>query len=78
MLNVVVWPCKNKERRKKKSTSDRTYKTLITYSEARISIIATNKVGSSPPLEIVIPAVKHLSSKCAATSVLAWVSMYYM
>ncbi|KAG1960144.1 leukemia inhibitory factor receptor [Pimephales promelas] len=62
MLNVVVWPCKNKERKKKKkSTSDRTYKTLITYSEARISIIATNKVGSSPPLQIVIPAVKHLS-----------------
>ncbi|KAG1960141.1 leukemia inhibitory factor receptor-like isoform X3 [Pimephales promelas] len=63
MLNVVVWPCKNKERKKKKkSTSDRTYKTLITYSEARISIIATNKVGSSPPLQIVIPAVKHLSN----------------
>ncbi|XP_077058986.1 interleukin-6 receptor subunit beta isoform X2 [Siphateles boraxobius] len=60
-LNISVWPCE-KPKRKEKLTLDRTYKTSITYSEARISIIATNKVGSSPPVEIIIPAVKHLSN----------------
>ncbi|CAM4732594.1 unnamed protein product [Leuciscus chuanchicus] len=60
-LSVNVWPCE-KPKRKEKPTLDRTYKTSITYSEARISIIATNKVGSSPPREIIIPAVKHLSN----------------
>ncbi|KAK7128000.1 hypothetical protein R3I93_020554 [Phoxinus phoxinus] len=60
-LNINVWPCE-KPKRKEKLTLDRTYNTSITSSEARISIIATNKVGSSLPVEIIIPAVKHLSS----------------
>ncbi|ROL47736.1 hypothetical protein DPX16_16108 [Anabarilius grahami] len=58
-LNIIVWPCK-KNRTKETSTSNRTYKTSITYSEARISIIAINNVGSSPPKEIIIPSVKYL------------------
>nr|UYP39487.1 interleukin-12 receptor beta-1 [Ctenopharyngodon idella] len=60
-LNITVWPCK-KNSTKEILTSNRTYKTSITYSEARISIIAINNVGSSPPKEIIIPAVKHLSN----------------
>ncbi|XP_067243487.1 leukemia inhibitory factor receptor isoform X1 [Chanodichthys erythropterus] len=58
-LNITVWPCK-KNSTKETSTSNRSYKTSITYSEARISIIAINFVGSSPPKEIIIPAVKYL------------------
>ncbi|XP_067287301.1 interleukin-6 receptor subunit beta isoform X2 [Pseudorasbora parva] len=60
-LKVTVWPCE-KPKRKENVTLNRTYETSITYSEARISFIATNKVGSSDQQEIIIPAVKHLSN----------------
>ncbi|XP_073681401.1 interleukin-6 receptor subunit beta [Garra rufa] len=59
-LTLSVWPCK-KYSGMQHSTVNQTYNISITYSEARISIIATNKVGSSPPHQpIIIPAVKHL------------------
>ncbi|XP_058646599.1 interleukin-6 receptor subunit beta isoform X2 [Onychostoma macrolepis] len=58
-LRLSVWPCDKSKR--KKSTTNQTYNTSITYSEARISIIAINKVGCSPRRQIIIPAVKHLN-----------------
>ncbi|XP_050978253.1 granulocyte colony-stimulating factor receptor isoform X2 [Labeo rohita] len=59
-LNLTVWPCK-KHNRIKHSTVNQTYNTSITYSKARISLITTNKVGSSPQGKLFIPAVKHLN-----------------
>ncbi|XP_051532225.1 leukemia inhibitory factor receptor-like isoform X1 [Myxocyprinus asiaticus] len=58
-LTLSIWPCE-KPRKVKPINVNRTIQTSITMSEARVSIIAVNKVGSSPPHLIIIPAVKHL------------------
>ncbi|XP_026076833.1 leukemia inhibitory factor receptor [Carassius auratus] len=60
-LTLSVWPCAKKQKKMDHLTVNRTYNISVTYSEARISIFATNNVGSSPQEEIIIPAVKHLS-----------------
>ncbi|XP_016299280.1 interleukin-6 receptor subunit beta isoform X2 [Sinocyclocheilus anshuiensis] len=60
ILRLSDWPC-NKTKRKKQKTMNQTYNASITYSEARISIIAVNKVGHSPRQQLIIPAVKHLN-----------------
>uniref|UniRef100_A0A8C2C2L3 Si:dkey-13m1.2 n=1 Tax=Cyprinus carpio TaxID=7962 RepID=A0A8C2C2L3_CYPCA len=60
-LTISVWPCKINQKKMDHFTVNQTYNTSITYSEARISIFATNTVGSSPRKQITIPAVKHLS-----------------
>ncbi|KTF84120.1 hypothetical protein cypCar_00018251 [Cyprinus carpio] len=59
ILKLLDWPCH--KTKKKKQTTNQTYNTSITYSEARISIIARNKVGHSPERHIFIPALKHLN-----------------
>ncbi|XP_043107297.1 interleukin-12 receptor subunit beta-1 isoform X2 [Puntigrus tetrazona] len=58
-LSFTVSPCDQNKR--KKTITSQSYNTSITYSEARIYIIAINKVGHSPWRRIVIPAVKHLN-----------------
>uniref|UniRef100_A0A671PMA4 Si:dkey-13m1.2 n=1 Tax=Sinocyclocheilus anshuiensis TaxID=1608454 RepID=A0A671PMA4_9TELE len=60
-LTLSVWPCTKKQKGMDHLTVNQTYNTSITYSEARISIFATNNVGSSPQKQIIIPAVKHLN-----------------
>ncbi|XP_051957204.1 interleukin-31 receptor subunit alpha-like [Xyrauchen texanus] len=60
-LNFSVWPCE-KHNEFKSITVNRTFQTSITMSEARVSIIAINKVGISPVHQIIIPAVKHLNA----------------
>ncbi|KAK3532976.1 hypothetical protein QTP70_006211 [Hemibagrus guttatus] len=50
-------PC---EKTKIHTIRKNTFKTVATYSEARVSLIAINNVGSSPSQEIIIPPVKHL------------------
>ncbi|XP_027025406.1 leukemia inhibitory factor receptor [Tachysurus fulvidraco] len=52
-------PC---EKTKMYTTVNHTFKTLATYSEARVSLVAINNVGSSPSQELVIPPVEHLKS----------------
>ncbi|XP_051529398.1 interleukin-31 receptor subunit alpha-like isoform X2 [Myxocyprinus asiaticus] len=59
-LNLSVWPCE-KPKTFKTIIVNRTFQTSITMSEARVSIIAINKVGNSPLHQIIIPAVKHLN-----------------
>ncbi|XP_057218515.1 interleukin-31 receptor subunit alpha isoform X2 [Triplophysa rosa] len=60
ILTMSVWPC-DKPKTLKPITVNRSFQTSITFSEAWVSIIAMNKVGSSPPQLITIPAVKHLN-----------------
>uniref|UniRef100_A0A672R9S4 Si:dkey-13m1.2 n=1 Tax=Sinocyclocheilus grahami TaxID=75366 RepID=A0A672R9S4_SINGR len=60
-LTLSVWPCTKKQKGMDHLTVTQTYNASITYSEARISIFATNNVGSSPRKQIIIPAVKHLN-----------------
>ncbi|XP_056590305.1 leukemia inhibitory factor receptor isoform X2 [Triplophysa dalaica] len=58
ILNMSHWPC---HKPKTLKAVNRTFNTSITFSEAWVSIIARNQVGSSPPQLITIPAVKHLN-----------------
>lgn len=53
-------PC---ERMKMETIKKNTYKIVVTYSEARVSIVAINNVGSSLSREIIIPPVEHLKCK---------------
>ncbi|KAK1805823.1 hypothetical protein P4O66_012870 [Electrophorus voltai] len=53
---TLALPCE----RKTKTTKNTFYKMLITYSEARVSIVAINNVGNSPSQQIIIPPVEHL------------------
>ncbi|KAF5909955.1 leukemia inhibitory factor receptor-like, partial [Clarias magur] len=54
---TVNLPC---QKTKNKSIKSNTFTFVASDSEARVSIVAVNKVGKSPPLEIVIPPVEHL------------------
>ncbi|XP_053093831.1 uncharacterized protein il12rb1 [Pangasianodon hypophthalmus] len=54
---TVNLPC---EKTKKQNITGNTFKIAATYSEARVSIVAINNVGSSPSKEIIIPPVEHL------------------
>ncbi|XP_076880845.1 interleukin-12 receptor subunit beta-1 isoform X2 [Brachyhypopomus gauderio] len=50
-------PCKKKTT---KTTTNTSYEIFITFSEARVSVIAINNVGNSPSQEYIIPPVEHL------------------
>ncbi|KAF4083457.1 hypothetical protein AMELA_G00141550 [Ameiurus melas] len=54
---TVNLPC---EKTKRITIKNNTFKIAATYSEARVSIVAINNVGSSPAQEIIIPPVEHL------------------
>lgn len=73
-MNLSVWSC-GKPKRVKLLTLNQTFNITVTYSEARISIIATNKVGRSAPQKIIIPPVKHLNGEefnVLLKSILIW------
>ncbi|XP_060734649.1 leukemia inhibitory factor receptor isoform X1 [Tachysurus vachellii] len=50
-------PC---EKTKMYTIWNNTFETVATYSEARVSLVAINNIGSSPSQELVIPPVEHL------------------
>ncbi|XP_073772658.1 interleukin-6 receptor subunit beta isoform X2 [Danio rerio] len=67
-MNLSVWSC-GKPKRIQLSTLNQTFDISVTYSNASISIIATNKVGRSAPKKIIIPPVKHRNECVTFTNI---------